>query len=198
VHPREAVHRFAGVRPLLDDGDARASAVTRDYRLDLDTAAAPLLSVLGGKLTTFRRLAEEAMDRITAATGHGRTAWTARALLPGGDLGAAGCDAFASELRARWPWLGSALAQRLARAYGTRVERIVGSAECRADLGADLGAGLHEAELDYLRREEWAVQVDDVLWRRSKLGLRLSADDGVALDRWMHERLVNAGTRSMQ
>jgi glycerol-3-phosphate dehydrogenase len=194
VHPRDAVHRFSGVRPLLDDGDARASAVSRDYRLDLDTAGAPLLSVLGGKLTTFRRLAEEALDRITAATGHGRTAWTARAVLPGGDLGAAGRDAFAAGLQARWPWLGSVLAHRLARAYGTRVERIIGSARRREDLGVDLGAGLHEAELDYLRREEWAAQADDVLWRRSKLGLRLDARqrDGVAA--WL-QRQRAAGAR---
>jgi glycerol-3-phosphate dehydrogenase len=115
-------------------------------------------------------------------------------VLPGGDLGAAGRDAFATGLQARWPWLGSVLAHRLARAYGTRVERIIGSARRREDLGVDLGAGLHEAELDYLRREEWAAQADDVLWRRSKLGLRLDARqrDGVAA--WL-QRQRAAGAR---
>ena len=185
VHMRDAVHRFAGVRALIDDGDASAASITRDYRLELDTAGAPLLSVLGGKLTTFRRLAEEAMDRIRAATGRGRAAWTAHALLPGGDLGRNGFEAFLGELQARHPWLDARLARRLARAYGTRVHRVLDGAHRRSDLGADLGAGLHEAELHYLLREEWAWDADDVLWRRSKLGLRLDRAQCDAVQAWL-------------
>ena len=193
VHPHDTVHRFAGVRPLLDDGGASAAAVTRDYRLDLDTAGAPLLSVVGGKLTTFRRLAEEAMDCIVAATGHGRAAWTARAVLPGGDMGRHGFAAFRTELAARHPWLGERLASRLARAYGTRVHALLDGAQRRDDLGADLGEGLHEAELHYLLREEWAWDAADVLWRRGKMGLRLNASQRTRVQDWMQANRARTG-----
>ncbi len=184
------VHSYSGVRPLYDDEAASAAAVTRDYVLDLDLGgaeagegAAPILSVFGGKITTYRRLAEHAMEKLLPhLPAPCPAAWTSRVPLPGGDLPDGGFDCFLSEFRAEYPWLPPDTALRLARAYGTRAERVLGMARDPSRLGADYGAGLTEAELDYLVREEWARTTDDVLWRRSKLGLRLtpSQQAGVA------------------
>jgi glycerol-3-phosphate dehydrogenase len=189
VRPADVVWSYSGVRPLLDDsapGQAgNPSAVTRDYRLEAHPGGAPLLTVWGGKITTFRPLAEEAAEIVGRALGDKRKPWTAGAFLPGGDLSAFigaperpdhDFERFLRELRRRWPWLPRPLSRRLARAYGSRVERVLGRAASLADLGAELAPGLHEAELAYLRREEWALDADDVLWRRTKLGLRCSAE----------------------
>ena len=175
VAPRAAdvVWRYSGVRPLYDDGEANPSAITRDYVLKLDDAGAPLLSVFGGKITTYRRLAEEALERLGAPGAP----WTASAPLPGGDF-TGGLPA----LEARLPgWLPPALRHRLARAYGTEALALLGDAQGMADLGQDHGAGLTDRELDWLRREEWARTAEDVLWRRSKLGLHLAAEQRAAL-----------------
>ena len=185
LRPEQVVWRYAGVRPLLDDGAGTATSATRDYRLDLDAAAAPLLTVLGGKITTFRRLAEEAGDRLCAALGERRGGWTRSAVLPGGDLSGwigppqrpdVDFDRFVVAVRSRHPWLPPALALRLCRAYGSRIDRVLVAADGRpaaalADLGAEVAPGLHAAELRYLQTVEWARCADDVLWRRSKLGL---------------------------
>ncbi|KWE71976.1 glycerol-3-phosphate dehydrogenase [Burkholderia ubonensis] len=181
---------YSGVRPLLEDENAaNASAVTRDYRLEMDDGAgAPLLSVFGGKITTFRKLAEEAGDLLCRALGRDAAPWTAGAPLPGGDIANAKFDAFAAQFAARHPWLPAELARRYARAYGTRAERVVGNAKSLADLGAAIAPGIHEAELRYLRDVEWATRAQDVLWRRSKLGLHVAPGtlDAVtaALDAW--------------
>ena len=185
VTPGDVVHSYSGVRPLYDDAAANASAVTRDYVLDLDAAGgqAPILSVFGGKITTYRRLAEHAIEHLLPLVPAPRPVpWTARAALPGGDV-AGPFDAFAAAFKAGHAWLPDATARRMVRAYGTRAERIVGGARNLAGLGEDLGGGLSEAELDYLVREEWAQEVDDVLWRRSKLGLAVPPAERGKLER---------------
>ena len=181
--PADVVHSYSGVRPLYDDAAANASAVTRDYVLDVDggEGTPPVLSVFGGKITTYRRLAEHALEKLLPFVPAPRpVSWTGTAPLPGGDLPTT-FDRFAAEWTGAHAWMPPALAHRLLRAYGTRVERIVGASTSLAGLGTDLGAGLTEAELDHLVRDEWAREVDDVLWRRSKLGLHLPEADRGAL-----------------
>ena len=172
----DVVWSYAGVRPLFDDGASDPSAVTRDYVLDLDAPPGqpPALSIFGGKITTFRRLAEHALAGLRPFFPQMGPAWTAKAKLPGGDFERGDFAAFSRNVRQRWPFLEGRSAMRLARAYGTRVERVLGGARCMADLGRDFGCGLTQAELDYLARDEWAETADDVLWRRSKLGLHMS------------------------
>lgn len=182
--PEEVVWSFSGVRPLYDDGAAEASAVTRDYVLELDApeGQTPLLSVFGGKITTYRRLAEEAVGRLARALGRGAgTPWTAEAALPGGDLGGLGLAGFEAEMARRYPWLGQAVLSRMVRAYGDELDAVLGGAQGPAALGADLGGGLTERELDWMRREEWARTAEDVLWRRSKLGLHTTEAERMAL-----------------
>jgi glycerol-3-phosphate dehydrogenase len=171
--PSDAVWDYAGVRPLFDDASDDPSAVTRDYVLALEDEAglAPLLSVYGGKITTFRRLAEHALEKLKPHFPGMKPAWTARAPLPGGDLGGRSFAAFLADLQSRRPFLPAGLALRLARAYGSRAERVLGGARRLDDLGRDLGAGLHEREAEYLLRDEFARTAEDILWRRSKLGL---------------------------
>jgi glycerol-3-phosphate dehydrogenase len=197
VQPADVVWRYCGVRPLLDDAAGDASAVTRDYLLEADGNApnsAPLLTVWGGKITTFRKLAEEAADALGRRLGEHRAAWTARASLPGGDVSAwigapqrpdTDFARFVTALGQRHPWLPPALMHRLARAYGSRVERVIGSASALSDLGAEVAPGLFEAELRYLQREEWARDADDVLWRRSKLGLHFTAAERQRVAAWL-------------
>jgi len=190
VQPSDVVWTYSGVRPLFDDASGNASAVTRDYVLEMDRPAdqAPMLSIFGGKITTFRRLAEEATDKLLTALGRTGGSWTADFALPGGDIAGADFTAFLAGLRGRHPWLPDALALRLARAYGTRVEGLLGNAASLADLGRDFGGGVHEAELDYAAREEFALCGDDFLWRRSKLGLHLDATIRDAIGDWFDRR----------
>ncbi len=184
ISPADVVWSYAGVRPLLDDGSGRPEAATRGYRLDLSEEAegAPLLAVYGGKITTYRHLAEEAVDllaaRLPALSG---PAWTTTRPLPGGDFPTDGMPALLAEIGGRYPFLAAAEVERIARAYGRRAFVWLGGAMRREDLGRGFGAGLSEAEVEYLRREEWAVTAEDVLWRRTKLGLRLSAAQVVEL-----------------
>ena len=197
VVPADVVWAYSGVRPLLDDASGDASAVTRDYLLEFDGGvgtAAPLLTVWGGKITTFRKLAEDAADEVGRLLGEARPAWTEPAPLPGGDLrGWIGTprrpdtdfERFVSTLRSRHGWLPLALARRLARAYGARIDRVLGRAESLADLGAEVAPGLHEAEIRYLQREEWVTCADDLLWRRSKLGLHYSAAERQQVADWL-------------
>jgi glycerol-3-phosphate dehydrogenase len=185
---REIAWSYSGVRPLVDDDAADARSVTRDYTLDLDAGGPPLLSVYGGKITTFRRLAEEAVDRLGELLGGGTGAWTAAASLPGGDMPHADFAAFLRGFLRRHPWLPERLAQRYARAYGTRAERILGSARSARDLGAEVLPGLYEAEIEHLRREEWAVTSEDILLRRTKLGLHVAEGGTAVLDAWLAGR----------
>ncbi|PRE08620.1 glycerol-3-phosphate dehydrogenase [Burkholderia multivorans] len=190
ISPADVHWTYSGVRPLLEDENAaNASAVTRDYRLEMDDGeGAPLLSVFGGKITTFRKLAEEAADMLCVALDRDAPAWTAGAPLPGGDIANAKFDAFADAFAKRHRWLPAPLARRYARAYGTRAARVVGNAQSLADLGAEIVPGLFEAELRYLRDTEWATCAQDVLWRRSKLGLHVAPGTldaaSAALDAW--------------
>ncbi|MFQ5785173.1 MAG: glycerol-3-phosphate dehydrogenase [Alphaproteobacteria bacterium] len=187
VTPDDVVWSYAGVRPLYDNAAKSASAVTRDYVLDLDAqpGGAPLLSVLGGKITTYRRLAEHAFETLRPHLPGIGAPWTARAPLPGGDLPGADFSAFLAELRRARSWLPDDLAFRLARAYGSRVDTVLGDARGLADLGHDFGAGLYEREVDYLTNEEWAMTAEDVLWRRSKLGLHVPPGTAAELDDWI-------------
>ena len=174
VTPDMVVWSYAGVRPLYDDHAKDAAAVTRDYVLNIDNAGAPLLSVFGGKITTYRRLAEHALERLGQFLPGARAPWTAAAPLPGGDLPPGGAPALAAALVAARPWLAAATAARLARSYGSDALRLLDGADAPADLGQAFGAGLTAREVDWLRAEEWAVSAEDILWRRSKLGLRLA------------------------
>nr|WP_314072652.1 glycerol-3-phosphate dehydrogenase [uncultured Roseococcus sp.] len=169
ITPAEIVWTYSGVRPLFDDGAADPSSVTRDYVLKLDEEAAPLLSVYGGKITTYRRLAEEAAGKIGHALGHAGAGWTAGAVLPGGDLGGLGRAEFAREMARALPLLDPATLPRLVRTHGSDLPRVFAQGP-----GETLAAGLTEAELDWMRREEWAFTVEDVLWRRTKLGLHMT------------------------
>ncbi len=181
--PEDVVWTYSGVRPLYDDGSSDASSVTRDYVLEMDAGpGAPLLSVLGGKITTYRRLAEEAVGRIAHAMGRDAgTPWTATAVLPGGDLGAGGLAGFEAEAARRHPWLPPAMLRRLVRAYGSELDVMLDGARSPEALGAPLGGGLSERELAWMQRQEWARTAEDVLWRRSKLGLHMTADERAAL-----------------
>ncbi|MFL6647790.1 MAG: glycerol-3-phosphate dehydrogenase [Sulfurifustaceae bacterium] len=176
IGPGDVVWSYSGVRPLLEEEAADLSAVTRDYALEYDAGPdrAPLLSVFGGKITTYRRLAEEALDLLAPALGGVRPVWTARAHLPGGDIANADFEAFALRVGRQYPWLPPAQCRRYARAYGTRIERLIGGASSVAGLGENLGDGIFEAEVDYLVKHEWARTADDILWRRSKLGLHVT------------------------
>jgi glycerol-3-phosphate dehydrogenase len=197
VTPADVIWSYSGVRPLIEDESDDLSEVTRDYKLELDAHEdkAPLLSVFGGKITTYRRLAEEAMALLQEPLGALKPAWTATAPLPGGDMPGADFTRFVEELKRRHPWLPAALALRYAHAYGTRAERLLADAKSVADLGADLGEGLYEAEVNYLTFYEWALTATDILWRRSKLGLRASPATVDRLTAWLAERGVAAGLK---
>jgi glycerol-3-phosphate dehydrogenase len=196
VNPSEVVWSYSGVRPLLDDASGDPSAVTRDYLLEPNTEAAPLLSIWGGKITTFRKLAEEAADQVGRMLGEPRPRWTDRATLPGGDfsawIGAAqrpdtDFERFVVAARQRYPWMAESPLRRMARAYGSRIDQVL--AQSAPGMGAEVAPGLFEAELNYLRREEWATNADDVLWRRSKLGLHLSPEQRDEVAAWMEREV---------
>ena len=171
----DVVWTYSAVRPLYDDGAGKAQETTRDYVLDVETenGTAPIMNIFGGKITTYRRLAEAALEKIGHAIGVRGTPWTADHPLPGGDFKATGFDRQVSRLKSDAPFLPDALARRWVRAYGTRARRVLGTAREIADLGQHFGAGLYEAEIRYLVAHEWARDAGDVLWRRTKLGLRL-------------------------
>jgi glycerol-3-phosphate dehydrogenase len=147
-----------------------------------------VLSVFGGKITTYRRLAEHALEKLKPYFPHLKKAWTGDAVLPGGAMKDADFDQFLAKLKAEKPFLPDETARRLARAYGTRARDIVGTAQSMADLGEAFDGGLTAAEVDYLRTEEWAVTADDILWRRSKLGLRTSPESAARLAAYLDRR----------
>ena len=184
ISPAQVVWHFAGVRPLLDDAADDAARVTRDYRLALDEAGAPVLSVFGGKLTTYRKLAEQAVDRIAPLLGGG-AAWTAGAVLPGGDIADGDLAAFEARLRRQYPFLAPSLARRLAGSYGTRALWILDGIDSAAALGEPVAADLYPCELRYLVQHEFARTAEDVLWRRSHLGLIVPPEDVARLEAWL-------------
>ncbi len=197
IAPADVVWSYSGVRPLLDDAEDNAAEVTRDYELELLDDGAPLLNVFGGKLTTYRKLAEEAVDRLGTALGHKARAWTARgAPLPGGEQ--RDIAALLEQVRATRPWLPPQTAQRLVRNYGTRAETLLGDARALDGLGQHFGADLYQAEVDYLRTHEWARTAEDVLWRRSKLGLRVDAAGQARLADYLQARTEAAPAATEQ
>ncbi|HMN85122.1 MAG TPA: glycerol-3-phosphate dehydrogenase [Bauldia sp.] len=188
------VWTYSGVRPLYDAHASSAQEAPRDYVLDLDATNGqpPVLSIFGGKITTYRRLAEHALEWLGPSfPGMGPT-WTAGAALPGGLFPVDGRDDLIRALAAAYPFLSPAHARRLVRAYGTRAQQILTGARHMDDLGRRFGADLTEAEVAYLMAEEWARTAEDVLWRRSKLGLRVDEADVAALDAWMAEKRAAA------
>jgi glycerol-3-phosphate dehydrogenase len=191
VKPEDVQWTYSGVRPLLDDGASDAKAVTRDYVLDLEEYKdAPILSVYGGKITTFRKLAEKAGDQVVARLGRGRGAWTAGAVLPGAEASGLNFETFVKTLRREFNWLPEALALRLARAYGSRVRAILRGCKRMSDMGEDFGDGIYEAEIRYLVSCEWAMTADDVFWRRSKLGLHAGDDTQKRVAKFMRRLLA--------
>ena len=185
VTPAAVVWSYAGVRPLYDDHAKNAAAVTRDYVFNLDAAGAPVLSVFGGKITTYRRLAEHALERLGKFLPGAGGPWTEAAPLPGGDLPLGGAPALAAAMLEERPWLAAATAARLARSYGSEALRLLDGVAGPADLGRDFGAGLSAREVDWLTAEEWAVSAEDILWRRSKLGLHLAPQAVRALEEYL-------------
>ena len=176
VAPRDVVWSYAGIRPLFDDHAENASEVTRDYVLHLDRAPAPMLSVYGGKITTYRRLAEQAVDLLAGILGADGPRWTADAPLPGGDIPGADIGAFAAECAARYPWLPERLLRHYVRHYGSDIHAVLAGCNGVEDLGEHFGAGLHAAEVAFLVEQEWARTADDILWRRTRKGLGVSAE----------------------
>jgi len=181
----DIVWTYSGVRPLYNDGAKSATAATRDYVLSLDTKGPPLLNVFGGKITTYRRLAENALAKLAPFLAMTKGAWTARVPLPGGDFPHDGVAALTARLKADYPFLTDYWAGRLIRAYGTEAAQVLAGAKSAADLGRDFGATLTETELHWLMQHEYARRAADVVWRRSKLGLRLTAAQIAELDTFM-------------
>lgn len=182
ISPGDIVWDWSGVRPLHDDGAAQAQAVTRDYFLELDNEGPPMLSVFGGKITTARALAEEAMEKIGPLLGIEPRCRTRARAFPGGMI--AGFDLHLAHVRARWPFLGEDRARRMAHAYGALLSEMLGDVHDEAGLGELFGAGLSEVEARWMHDREWARTPDDVLFRRSKLGLHMTAPERHVFSRW--------------
>jgi glycerol-3-phosphate dehydrogenase len=187
--PADVVWSYAGIRPLYDDGAANPSAVTRDYVLELDGGddAAPLLSVFGGKITTYRRLAEHALEKLAPFLPGLRSAWTANGALPGSAIGPGGIGDFATRLAAQYQALPEALVRGIARRHGANAAEVLGDARALGDLGEDFGGGLCEREVQYFLDREWAATSEDILWRRSKVGLHLPPEGAARLARYLGE-----------
>jgi glycerol-3-phosphate dehydrogenase len=192
----DIVWTYSAVRPLYDDGASKAQEATRDYVLKGEggEGEAPVINIFGGKITTYRRLSEHMLEKIEGFLGKKGKPWTAGASLPGGDFPATGFAAEVEKLRADYPFLDHVHARRLFRLYGTRARMLLGAAKSAADLGRNFGADLYEAEVRYLIAHEWAVSADDLLWRRTKRGLRLSAGEAAALDDYMREAVAHLRT----
>jgi glycerol-3-phosphate dehydrogenase len=190
--PADITWSYSGVRPLYDDHAGNASAVTRDYVFDVSGGTdnePPLLSIFGGKITTYRRLAEHALEKLAPFTQKA-VAWTARAPLPGGDLAGADPATYTRQFAARHPWLPDDLARRYVESYGSRAEQLLLGATALADLGEDFGAGLFTREVQWLVDHEWAHSAEDILWRRTRLGLVAPPDTATRLEAWLGQHFV--------
>ena len=183
--PEDVVHRFSGVRPLYDDSAANPSAVTRDYVFDVD-GSPPMLSVFGGKITTYRKLAEHALEKLKPLFPQMKPAWTGGAALPGGDMANADFEGFLADFGRRHPWLPEDLAHHYGRLYGTRADRVIADASDMDGLGRHFGGQLYEREIAYLCAEEWAVTPEDILERRTKHGLHLTGHQRGAVRSFMN------------
>lgn len=184
----DVLSSFSGVRPLCDDESTAPSAMTRDYTLDLDECGAPMLSVFGGKITTYRKLAEAAMRALSGSLPQMGPSWTATAPLPGGDIGSQ--SAFSTQLIRDYPFLGEARAQRFASSYGSLCLEFLSGCTGKENLGEDFGAGLSQREVDYLISHEWVYEADDILWRRTKLGLRINLEQRQRLEAYLASQLL--------
>ncbi|RWO63770.1 glycerol-3-phosphate dehydrogenase [Mesorhizobium sp.] len=191
----DVIYSFSGVRPLYDDNADNPSAVTRDYIFELDALSgqAPLLSVFGGKITTFRKLAEHALDRIAPFFPKMGKPWTSKGYLPGGDIANADFEQFLGHLGREFPWMPASLVKHYGRLYGTRTRVVVGASRSLTDLGRCFGKDFFEREASYLFEHEWALTAADILERRTKHGLHLSAAERAAFEDWCVGRLVRAG-----
>jgi glycerol-3-phosphate dehydrogenase len=191
IDAKDVIWSYAGVRPLYDDGTSDAKAATRDYVLELDARpdAPAVVSIFGGKITTYRRLAEEVIDRLVPFLPRGIHAksWTANASLPGGDFAVEGVKELEQQIARTYPFLAADQVSRLVAAYGTQVTSVLGPAADERSLGRDFGASLSEAEVRYLVAREWAQTAEDIVWRRTKLGLRLTPQQIQALGQWLAE-----------
>lgn len=186
---KDVVWTYSGVRPLFDDGASSATAATRDYVLKVDTSAgAPVLNIFGGKITTYRRLAESALEKIGGHLTLTKGKWTAGVPLPGGNFPVDGGHILIANLQSRFPYLSDFWASRLVRAYGTEAADILGDAKQATDLGHDFGATLTEVEVKWLMKNEFARNAEDVIWRRNKLGLRMTEEQAKILDNWMAQQ----------
>jgi glycerol-3-phosphate dehydrogenase len=202
VVPDDVVWTYAGVRPLVEDQSSDASAVTRDYRFEFDSDGAPLLSIFGGKITTFRKLSEEAVDLIAPCLSNRHGGWTADRCLPGGDVfgtlpanrSVSAFDSYVQQLQNKYAWLAPQLVARYAHAYGTRIDMLLAGRSGIADMGQQIAPGLFAAEVDYWMQHEWATCAADMLWRRSKLGLHLPRDIEGKLDAWIAGRQSGNGS----
>jgi len=188
VDPKSVVWSYAGVRPLYDDASENASKVTRDYKLDLDERKnAPILSVYGGKITTYRKLAEQAVGMLQATLRNSAKPWTESEPLPGGDINDANFDGFVSQLTNQYGWMDESLLFDYARNYGTRVHNLLADASSMADLGQHFSGPLYQREVDYLVEHEWARSAEDILWRRSKKGLHTDTDTVEVLQSYLDD-----------
>jgi glycerol-3-phosphate dehydrogenase len=195
IAPADVVWNYSGVRPLYDDGSTDPSAVTRDYVLKLhagDDGAAPLLSIFGGKITTYRKLAEHALAELAPFFARMKPAWTSGRKLPGGNLPRGGVSACLRELGSQYPKLPADYLRALYHRHGDRVPRVLGAVKTTAELGEWLGDSLYPVEVDYLVAQEWARTAEDVLWRRTKCGLRMTPAERERVGAYMHQRFGGA------
>ena len=191
----DIVWTYSGVRPLYDDGASKAQEATRDYVLKADApdGKAPLINIFGGKITTYRRLSEHMLEKIEGFLGRKGKSWTAGAALPGGDFPVQRFEEELEKLKAAYPFLDMGHARRLWRLYGTSACAMLGPARSMEDLGHHFGADLYEVEVRYLVAHEWAITAEDILWRRTKLGLHFSTGDIMRLEAFMAQE--TAGRR---
>ena len=187
VTPGQVIWSYSGVRPLFDDAVGNASKVSRDYELELDQHGAPIVSVYGGKITTCRILSEQAIDLLESPLGISRPAWTAGGFLPGGDIQQGDFDQFLADCRLKYAWLDESVLRDYCQNYGTSIADILEVCKQTEDLGEYFGGGLYECEVIFLIENEWAQSSDDILWRRSKKGLRLNDEEVKKLQRWLTE-----------
>jgi len=195
IRPGDVAFTYSGIRPLFDDAARNASKTTRDYVLRLEADGPPLVSVYGGKITTYRRLAEDVMEMLAPALGVADVPWTMRSSLPGGDMEVDGFEAFRDRCLRHYPWADPAMIGRMARNYGTRIDQVLEGASAEADLGTHFGAGLYLREVQYLIDHEWAASVDDILSRRTKLGLHGGQALRDRLQSWFTDNRPLPGTR---
>lgn len=194
IQPADIVHTYAGVRSLYNDGAGKAQEATRDYVLDVDQAtpaSAPLINIFGGKITTYRKLAESVMVKVNNIFGRTAPDWTMHTPLPGGNFAIDDKDALIQRLIKSYPKLSPQIITRMFNSYGTETAMILKDVSTTADLGTDFGHGLYQREVDYLIKHEWAISADDILLRRTKLGLKFSPTQRQYLQRWLSNRQLN-------